>query len=110
MNSSEAKRILQIYRPDGHAAEQRFFQEALEQAQRDPELAAWLESERAWDEVVRGKLREAKTPADLKPAILAACATARCQPWWKRPPVLALVICLALGLLVLALALVSRLI
>lgn len=110
MNSSEAKRILQIYRPDGRAAEEHFFQEALEQARQDPELAAWLESERAWDEDIRHKLREVQTPANLKPLILAACATARYHPWWEKPPVLALVICLTLGLLALVLVLISYLV
>lgn len=109
MNSDEAKRVLQLYRPNGRASERRFFQEALEQVKKDPVLTAWWESECAWDEAVRSKLRETRAPDDLKKSILSTCAAVYCrQPWWRKPSVLALIICVILGLLSLAWVFVFR--
>lgn len=87
MNNDEAKFILQAYRSSGSDAGDAVFAPALEQARRDPALAAWFERERAHDAAVTAKLREIAPPADLRAAILAGGrATARQRPGrWRLP-------------------------
>lgn len=51
---------------------------ALREAAGDPELAGWLERERALDDALRGRLREVKPPQGLKADVLAA--TPVCLP------------------------------
>jgi hypothetical protein len=70
MDSHEAKKILALYRPDSIDAADAKMAEALEAAQRDPELAAWLEQHCAVFNTIRGKLREIPVPADLKRRII----------------------------------------
>lgn len=85
MNSQEAKLILSAYRPGGHDAADPRLQEALAQAQRDPELAAWFARERRIDAALGEKLREqAQPPPQLKAAILAATHLARPAPRFQR--------------------------
>lgn len=86
MTNAEAKIILSAYRPDGRDAQSPPFQEALAQAQRDPELAAWLATERALDAKLGAKLKVAiKPPAELKAALLAQHKLVRVVPWWRKP-------------------------
>ena len=70
MTNEEAKFILSAYRPDGSDAADPAMKEALDQAARDPELAAWFQQERAFDAAVSQKLNEVPVPAELKPSIL----------------------------------------
>jgi len=70
MDSREAKKILALYRPGGIDATDPKMAEALEAAQRDPELAAWLEQHCAVFNTIRAKLREIPVPADLKRRII----------------------------------------
>lgn len=86
MNNQEAKLILSAYRPRGQDAANPHFQGALEQAKRDPELAAWFARECRIDAALGGKVRErSQPPPHLKAAILAAAAITRPAPWFRRP-------------------------
>lgn len=89
MNNTEAKFILQAYRPGGHDAADSAMAEALKQAARDPELGAWLAREQAHGQAVAAKLSEIAPPAALRDAILAGGrATGRKETthraWWTR--------------------------
>src|SRR5205823_2471102 len=84
MNSDEAKNILLLYRPgradpgDGHVGE------ALEQAERDPELHRWFEQTSRFHEALSEKFQQIPVPSDLKYAILARRRIV--QPlWWQQP-------------------------
>lgn len=70
MDNREAKKILALYRPGGIDAADSKMAEALEAAQRDPELAAWFEQQCAVYNIIRGKLKEIPVPADLKRRII----------------------------------------
>ncbi len=70
MDSQEAKKILALSLPGGMDAADAKMAEALEAAQRDPELAAWFEQQCAVYNTIRGKLREIPVPADLKRRII----------------------------------------
>lgn len=71
MKNEEARFILQAYRPGGADSSDPFFAEALAQAQRDPQLGAWLAREQAFDAAIAAKLREMNPPADLRDNIMA---------------------------------------
>jgi hypothetical protein len=98
MNNDEAKLILQAYRPGGQDANDRRFQEALEQAHRDPELARWFANEQALDSRIGAKVKAAITPpAHLKSQLLAQRKIVRPVVWWRQPMwQLAAAACLAL--------------
>ncbi len=103
MNNTEAKFILQAYRPGGRDAGDPAMAEALAQAARDPELGAWLAREQAHGKAVAARLREIAPPAGLRDAILAGGrATGRDgaaqRSWWARPAWLPLAAALVLGL------------
>jgi hypothetical protein len=86
MNNQEARLILSAYRPRGQDTANPRFQEALEQAKRDPELAAWFALECRIDTALGDKVRErSQPPPHLKAAILAAAAVTRPAPWFHRP-------------------------
>lgn len=70
MDNQQAKFILECYRPDGQDAIDPHFAEALQQAERDPDLANWFAAERALDAAIAGKIKQAPVPADLRAAIL----------------------------------------
>lgn len=88
MDSSQAKKILALYRPDTADADDPEVAEALEQARRDPDLGRWFADHCAFQKVVRAKLRETPVPDGLKERILAG-ERPRVIVWWKRPEVLA---------------------
>lgn len=98
MNNAEAKLILQAYRPGGQDANDPRFREALEQAQRDPELARWFANEQALDSRISTKVKASITPpAHLKSQLLAQRKIIRPVAWWKMPAwQLAAAACLAL--------------
>ena len=89
MTREEAQFILGACRPDGEDARDPQIQEALALARRDPELARWLEEERALDRALSAKLRSRATPPDLAAQLLVARATVRRAPRWRRPAWLA---------------------
>jgi hypothetical protein len=93
MNNTEAKFILQAYRPGGADAGDPTFSAALEQARIDPELNAWFAREQAFDAAVGKKLCAAEVPSGLREAILAGgrvtAFPVRPRAWWRRPDLLA---------------------
>lgn len=98
MNNDEAKFILSAYRPGGADASDTRFAEAMAQAERDPELTAWFESERQFDAAVAAALNAVPPPRDLRAKILAGGEASRPRTWSPRRSVLAL----AAGLVLLA--------
>ena len=86
MTNEEAKFILSAYRSNGQDASDPVMAEALEQASRDPELAAWFRNERAVDTIISKALQEVTVPSELKATILAghrmmAPARKSKRPW-----------------------------
>ena len=69
MNTREAKEILLLYRGPMDDADPQF-REALAHAQRDPELAEWLQEETRCYDAVRAKLREVEPPIELPQKII----------------------------------------
>lgn len=72
MDNEKAKLILSAYRPDGSDAGDSVFAEALEQARRDPELAAWLADQRAFDSRMIAGVRSIPIPPKLKASLLVS--------------------------------------
>ena len=70
MNTSEAKRILLLYRGPVDDADPPF-REALTQARRDPGLAEWLRNQRICYEAIRSKLRDVEPPRELANKIMS---------------------------------------
>jgi hypothetical protein len=89
MTREEAKKLLAIYRPRIDADDPQFA-EALAEAERDPELARWLEEQCATYEALRNRLKDAPVPEDLLEKTL------RHRPSvWQRQSWLQLAACLA---------------
>lgn len=74
MDNKTAQDILTGYRANGEDARDPFFADALEQCTRDPELATWLERERAFDRSVNTALESIEVPADGKARLLEMAA------------------------------------
>jgi hypothetical protein len=78
VNREEAKEILILYRQHEPAeAPDPLIIEALALAQRDPELARWLEMHCARQFVLREKFRQIPVPAGLKEQIISEHAASR---------------------------------
>jgi hypothetical protein len=95
--NESAKFVLHAYRPNGADARDPVFREALEQAARDPELAAWFKEQRSFDSLVAAKLAELQPPATLYSAILAGIANRSPRRRFDIRPLLALAAVLVLG-------------
>jgi hypothetical protein len=74
ITNESAKFVLNAYRPNGADAQDPVFRDALEQAARDPELAAWFKEQRSFDSLIAEKLAEFQPPANLYATILAGIA------------------------------------
>lgn len=89
MNNTEAKFILQGYRPNGADAGDTTFCAAVEQAKTDPALGEWFAKQQAFDTTISAKLAQVAVPADLRAAILAGgrvtAASSSQQSWWNQP-------------------------
>ena len=72
MTNQDAKLVLSAYRPDGADARDSLFEQALQQAKRDPELIEWFVRERAFDGAIVAKIHTIEPPAGLNSQILAA--------------------------------------
>lgn len=98
MNNDTAKEILSAYRPNGQDATDPCFKEALEQAQRDPDLRAWFERERLRDQAMASFVSQHPVHGNHKQALLTMVEIAkpirfRTFPWhW-----LALAACAVFG-------------
>jgi hypothetical protein len=79
MTPSEARRILQAYRPDTGDAELPEVAEAMVLVRRDPELRAWFEEHQRVEESLRRKLRSVAPPDDLRTRL----TTPRPIPLWR---------------------------
>ncbi len=100
MKNDEAKFVLSAYRPGGGDAGDPAMAAALEQARRDPALAAWFEREQAHAATVAARLRTIAPPAGLREAILAgaragAATAVPVRRGWRRPVWLAAAAALA---------------
>lgn len=99
MNHHEAKFLLRAYRPNTADAGDPVFAQALNAAEHDPILKAWLDREEAMDRAMRAKLRAVQPPAGLREAILAGSrASHRPRSWWKNPIWMAAAACIAIAL------------
>jgi anti-sigma factor RsiW len=98
VNNDEAKLILSAYRPGGEDANDARFAEALAQAGRDPELAAWFKEQRRFDSAISDALEAVPPPGDLRAKILAGGRVSRSQVWSTPRRILAL----AAGIVLLA--------
>lgn len=81
MNSQEARHLLEVFRPNGADEADPRFAEALQQVERDPELARWFHEQQRFDGSVAASLRSVPAPADLKQLILASRKVVR-PPFW----------------------------
>jgi putative hemolysin len=70
MDSREAREILSLHRPGTLDDADPRMAAALEQARRDPELAAWFEQQSAVHSAIRAKLKAIPVPPNLKRDIL----------------------------------------
>lgn len=99
MNNDEAKFVLRAYRPGGGDAGDPALAAALEQAKKDPALAAWFEREQAHAKVVSSKLRTIVPPPGLRDAILAGAQAGTRgggrRSGWRRPVWLAMAAAIA---------------
>lgn len=87
MNRNEAKQILLLYRPGTADGDDPQVAEALAWAQRDAELARWLEQVCAQQIALRAKFRQLEPPAGLMEQIISEQAASRRRPL-GRPKVL----------------------
>jgi hypothetical protein len=69
MNTKESKETLLLYRRSIDEGDPQF-QEALEHARRDPEVAEWLREQHSSYDAIRSKLREIEPPGDLAEKII----------------------------------------
>ena len=90
MNNQEAKFILSAYRPSGEDACAAAFAAALEQVNRDPDLAAWFAGQRALDVATTNAICSIAIPQDLRANILAGAKISRRRFWGRRPALLAI--------------------
>jgi hypothetical protein len=77
MNNDTAKELLSAYRPNGQDATDPSFKEALEQAQRDPELRAWFEQERQRDQAIASIISQHPVHGNHKQALLTMAKVAK---------------------------------
>lgn len=84
MNNATAKFILRSYRSSGEDARDPAFREALEQANRDPNLKDWLQQEMQVDDAVRERLAGVPVPAALMDDILASHRVTTSHSFWRK--------------------------
>jgi hypothetical protein len=97
ITNESARFVLNAYRPNGADAQDPVFRVALEQAARDPELAAWFKEQRSFDSLIADKLAEIQPPANLYSAILAGIANRSPIRRFNLRPLLALAAVLILS-------------
>src|SRR2546430_2450839 len=81
MTREQAKQILAAYRPDDRDKSDPAFAEALQETQRDEELARWFAQERAFDSAIAARLDAIPAPFGLKTRILANAPASRSRQW-----------------------------
>ncbi|MCI0744312.1 MAG: hypothetical protein L0Y58_02800 [Verrucomicrobia subdivision 3 bacterium] len=93
MTREQARRILELLPSGGEAPADPETAAALELARRDPELMSWFQERQRLDRSIREKLRSARPPVDLLPAIVSGWkqqATIRKSNPWNHTRYLAL--------------------
>ncbi|MDE3066257.1 MAG: hypothetical protein KGJ60_01770 [Verrucomicrobiota bacterium] len=100
MNHEQAKEILSAYRPGTDDERDPVFAEALELARRDPELAAWLKDQQAFDAAVRRRLVAVRVAPELLDEIRAGVSRRYRAVYRRREFLTALAACLVLLLTV----------
>lgn len=90
MDKEEAKLILGCYHPNGKDALNPEMRQALELAERDPELAAWFKREQELDGIICEKIGQIRAPESLKTSIIAGRKLVHLDARWKSPKLLAL--------------------
>ena len=85
MNSEEAKRLLEVFRPGGADMDDPRFTEALVQTERDPALGRWFNEQRAFDGQFAEGMKTVAVPPDLQESILASRKVVRPALWrdWR---------------------------
>lgn len=96
MNRQEAKEILLLYRPGTVDNLDPSVAEALSLAQQDKELATWFEQHKAFQQIMRTKLRQLEAPEHFKAALLAEKKIIRPAIWRQNPVWLAAAAAIAL--------------
>jgi hypothetical protein len=96
VTTNEAKTILLAYRPGTPDAEDLQMAEALALAERDPELARWLEAHVARQGALRSRLRQIPVPAGLKEQIISERLAEQRRLAWRPVRALAAVAALVL--------------
>src|ERR1044071_783866 len=71
MTKEEAKKILAAYRPGNQDRLDSHFAEALQETERDAELARWFSEEQEFDHAVAAELKSVPVPFGLNTRILA---------------------------------------
>ena len=74
MDEQQARLILQAYRPGGEDKGDPHFDEALQEAARNPALARWFAEEQAFDRAMAAHLGSVPAPFGLRTRILAQAA------------------------------------
>src|SRR5436190_4628602 len=100
MTSQLAKEILLRYRPGTADASDPEFAEALDQAERDPELGRWFAQQQAFQIAIRDRFRRLPVPAALKKNILAGYRPAVIPVRWQQPAFQVLAAAAAITLLI----------
>lgn len=93
--NDQAKLLLSAYRPGGADATDPAFADALAQAERDPQLRAWLEESQRFDQAIASRLRSVPVPENLRNTILAGAKFSRPRSVWQSPRVWAMAALLA---------------
>lgn len=100
MNREQAQALLWLYRPGGPEENSPEVREALQLAQTDSELQAWLAEHLRFQAAICTQLRSIPVPAHLKPQVLAKQRIIPLRTWWQQPVwyAAAAVLVIALGL------------
>ena len=107
MNSQQARKNLELYRPGVDEADPQFT-EALALTRQDPELRQWFDEHCALYKALRAKLGGITPPADLRSRILAERKIVRPAVWWRDPFMLGALAAAAAAAIVVAFLFVAR--
>lgn len=83
MDKQRCRYILRACRANGADADDPLFREALEFANKHPELSRWLERERLIDESIAAKIREVAAPDELRQTILHGVDVSQTPHRWR---------------------------
>lgn len=101
MDNPKAKLRLAVYRRNGEDAQDPFFAEALQQAEKDPALRAWLVDEQTFDTQFAAALGEISAPKEGRALIEGTMMRrpARRVRWWPLALAASVAVLLSLTLL-----------